>query len=144
MQCITLNHYQIIIILSVYFLSITLYFQLSGITCRSAMMSPHIVIQRGLLLLLVLVHSVSAVCTPFVYSSMTGTPCGNGLATSVNPLCKTLDLNINIGFCEVVDVDDLVKLETKMRVLGSNNVRLWNITTTTKQASSPNISLEKC
>ena len=104
-------------------------------TPRSVMLSPLIVIlmTSGLLVLLPFGRSVSAVCTPFTYSRKTDALCVGGLAASVNPPCNSMDLNTNIGFCEVAVLDDLVTLETKMRVLGFNDVSLLNIITTNKQ-----------
>ena len=69
---------------------------------------------------------VAAICTPFVYSRKADTLCVDGLATSVNSNCSSLNFSSIFGFCEVAELNDLVALETRVRILGFNGVSFYS------------------
>ena len=76
----------------------------------------------GVLVVWSLGPPVAAICTPFVYSRKADTLCVDGLATSINPNCSSLNFSSNFGFCELDSLNDLAALETNARILGFNEV----------------------
>ena len=77
----------------------------------------------GLIILSTVFTHASGVCAPFKYER--DTPCAVNLAASAFTPCSTINMTLERSFCELQSINDLVHLESFVRVLGYKTVCMW-------------------
>ena len=75
----------------------------------------------GLIIMSTIFSHASGVCAPFEY--IRNTPCAENLAANDFTSCGTINMTMERSFCELQLTNDVVHLESFVRVLGYKTVR---------------------